>query len=176
MRIIALSGSPAALPSLSHLMRARQLAALICPADNPGSETAPLESWAEREGLPCWKIEQHSIEQELSELIRETTPDLLLVYGFPHQLPRHLLQCVKYGAWNVHFSLQPGHKGTITIHQLAGEQVLHQRNVSLMTNDEAGSPFQQLSLISVALLDTSIRSVQRDKSDAKAWSWLTGEC
>jgi methionyl-tRNA formyltransferase len=165
MRIIVLSGSPAALPSLRHLYRSDVISALICPEDTIASEVVPLQDWAADKEVPCWQINQQALEADLSELIRETNPDLFLVFGFPYTLPSSLLQPVKHGAWNVHFSLLQTNKGTITIHQLAeekGEQVILRHNLHLLNNEEAGSPLHQLSLLSVALLHTSLCQLQEE--------------
>jgi len=163
MRIIVLSGNPVALPSLQHLYRGDYISALICPEDTIASEVAPLQNWAIDNELPCWQVNQQSLESELSELINETTPDMVLIFGFPYTIPLQLLERLKYGAWNVHFSLQHANKGTITIHQLAdgiGEQVLQQQNFNLLNTEEAGTPLYQLSLLSVALLHTSFSGIK----------------
>ena len=163
LRIIALSGHAAALPSLNHLLKDNHLAALICPSSASEPGVTSLENWAADRGLPCWQVEPGAIENDLAELIRETTPDLLIVYGFPYHLPLHLLQQVKHGAWNVNITIRPSDQGSIIIHQLAkgiaGDQVLHQCHVSLLPPGEAGSGIEQLSRLSMALLQSSIRDM-----------------
>jgi len=164
MKIIVLSGSPSALPTLNYLFDFDHLSALICPANSVGTDIAPLEEWAAHKGVPCWQIEQRTIQKELSELIEETTPDLILLYGFPYTIPPQILKNVKHGGWNVHFSIQSLQKVSITIHQLVeglGGQVLHQCEMSLLPTEEAGSPMVQLSRLSVALLKSSLRNIQR---------------
>ena len=163
MRIIALSGSPASLPALQLLHREGLLSAIICPLPAVGIETEPIEAWAKGQGIPCWQTDSQSLDIELSELIRETTIDLLLVYGFPCKVSNHLLQQVKYGGWNVHFSLHPQNKGSITIHQLADHagqnKVLQQCDVNLLPIENAGTPIRQLSLLSVGLLQAALNQV-----------------
>jgi methionyl-tRNA formyltransferase len=170
MKVIALSGSKAAIPTLDHLLKTNHLSALICPSETTEWQIAPLQDWAANNGLPCWQAQQITIEKELSELIRETKPDLILVYGFPYALPQSLLQPLKYGAWNIHFSLHPDNKGSITIHQLVDskskEQILQQCNVSLLPAHEAGGYIDQMSLISVALLEASIETLRKNTKHA----------
>jgi hypothetical protein len=163
MRIIALSGSPASIPALNHLFTTDMLAALICPSSDVSSEVAPLEAWAAGKDLPCWRVEQAGLEKELTELIAETSPDLLLVYGFPYAIPAHLPELVPYGAWNVHFSLQPDQQGSVTIHQLSaagdGAPLIQQNGLSLLPADFGGSPINQLSLVSVIMIQAALRNL-----------------
>ncbi|MDB5251022.1 MAG: hypothetical protein JWP27_191 [Flaviaesturariibacter sp.] len=163
MRIIALSGSPAAIPALNHLFMSDMLAALICPAADVSSEVAPLEVWAAGKGVPCWRVEQAGLETELTELIAETSPDLLLVYGFPYAVPAHLPESFVYGAWNVQFTLQPDHQGSVTIHQLAGSgadaPILQQSGLALLSSDYGGTPINQLSLVSVVMIQAALRTL-----------------
>jgi methionyl-tRNA formyltransferase len=159
MRIIVLSGSPLALPALEHLFSYKYLSALICPEESIATEVAPLQNWASRKEVPCWQANQQTLEKDVTELIRETNPDLILVFGFPYSLPHQLLQDVKFGGWNVHFSLQQQNKGTITIHQLVqdkSEQVLQQLSLFLLPESQYGTALHQLSHLSVTLLNASL--------------------
>jgi methionyl-tRNA formyltransferase len=92
MKIIALSGSYSALPTLNHLLQNEHLSALICPEHTNTNDVAQLEAWAEMHGLPCWQVTQESIGNELEELIREIKPDMITAYGFPFKVPDNLLQ------------------------------------------------------------------------------------
>ena len=162
MRIIVLSGSPLALPVLNHLYHLKYLSALICPEDMIATEVAPLLNWAGYKGVPSWQTGSQNLEAEMEELIRETKPDMVIVFGFPYAISTHLLEKLTYGGWNIHFSLQQENKGTITIHQLVrglGQQVLQQQNISLLPEPEAGTALQQLSLLSVALLHGALFSI-----------------
>jgi methionyl-tRNA formyltransferase len=164
MRIIALSSSPSSLPCLNYLLKSDFLTALICPTQSNGLDVVPLENWASENGLPCWQTEQDALEKDLAELIHETAPDLILVYAFPYKLPLHLMQQINHGAWNVHFSLQPTNRGTVIIHKLseglADEKILQQCTVSLLPS-EIGSPIDQLSHISVALLQDALMNIDQ---------------
>lgn len=170
MRIIALSGSPLALPTLDYLFNHNYLSALICPEDIVAAEVAPLQNWTAQKGVPCWQANQQTVEKELDELIRETKPDLIVVFGFPYTLPAHVLQDVVYGGWNIHFSLQQENKGVITIHQLVpekGQQVLHQQSLSLLPEQDSGTALHQLSLLSVALLQASLEKIEAKNKNLK---------
>lgn len=159
MKIIALCGSPYALPTLRHFIKSGDLSALICPIDSIADDSAPLEEWAAENELPCWHVQMSSLENDLRELVQETAPDLVMVYGFPYALPFDVLKDIPYGCWNIHFSLQPNNYGGITIHQLMedkGSQVLHQCNLSLLPEQQYGTSLHQLSLLSVELLQAAL--------------------
>lgn len=161
MNIIVLSGSPLCLPLLRKLLVSGFLSALICPQENVASDCTPLHEWAVRNSVPCWDVTRQTQETELTELISETKPDLILVFGFPYSIPPSLLKDVKHGGWNVHFSLQPENQGTITIHQLkeGGEKIVSQEKMTLVVNEETASPLYQLSLVSVTLLYRSLAGI-----------------
>jgi len=162
MRIIVLSGSPLALPVLNDLHQQKHLSALICPEDMIATEVAPLQEWAMNKEVPCWQTHPQNLEEELDELIRETKPKLVLVFGFPYTILPELLKPVLYGGWNIHFSLHPQNRGTITIHQLVkglGQQVLQQQNLALSSLAEAGTALQQLSVLSTALLHEALANI-----------------
>ncbi|RYZ25855.1 MAG: hypothetical protein EOO10_17160 [Chitinophagaceae bacterium] len=162
MRIIVLSGSPLALPVLNHLHQQKQLSALICPEDMIATEVAPLQDWAMNKEVPCWQTGHANLDAELDELIRETKPKLVIVFGFPYTISPKLLQPVLFGGWNIHFSLHQENRGTITIHQLVrgrGEQVLQQHNLALSSEAEAGTALQQLSFLSTALLHEALANI-----------------
>lgn len=92
MKIIALSASQSALPTLTHLLGDQHLSALICPSNTNVEDVIILEEWAAAHGLPCWQVSEATIAKELEELIREISPDMILTYGFPLKVPDNLLQ------------------------------------------------------------------------------------
>jgi methionyl-tRNA formyltransferase len=160
MRIIVFCGSTIALPSLYQLWEKNNLSALIYAQVGEPEWWLPLESWAADCGLPCWPVEEHSLENELSELIHEIRPELLLTYDFPYTLPGYLTQQVRWGAWNVQLALQAEDQGYVTIQRLDkanGEPGL-QQVVRLLPAEESGSALHQLNLLSLNLLQAFIRA------------------
>jgi methionyl-tRNA formyltransferase len=163
MRIIVFCGSTIALPSLNQLWEKDNLSALIYAQAGEPEWWLPLESWATECGLPCWPVEENSLENELSELVHEIRPELLLTYDFPYILPGYLTQQVKWGAWNVQMTLQAEDQGRVTIQRLNkanGEPELQQL-VRLLPAAESGSALHQLNLLSLNLLQTSIRAATK---------------
>ncbi|RZK07595.1 MAG: hypothetical protein EOO43_21535, partial [Flavobacterium sp.] len=137
MRIIALTGCAASLPSLKYLYSKKFLTAMICPEHIVGSDTIAVENWALFNEIPCWQVPAIQVEKELNELIAEIKPDLIIVYGFPQSINNSWLRNVKYGGWNIHFSLHQNNEASITIHQLAeGEaygNIINQFRLALLS-------------------------------------------
>lgn len=160
MRIIVLCGSTTALPGLNHLSRKNYLSALIYSQAGAPQWWLPLETWAAGNGLPCWQVGQDSLEDELSELVREINPDLVIAYNFPYTFPDHLAQPLKLGAWHIQLDLQEGDQGRVTIRQLGttGEATVLQQEILLLPAGKSGSAIEQLNLLSLVLLQTAIRS------------------
>lgn len=163
MNIIVLSGSPLSLPSLQHLSNINMLSVLLCPEESLATEITPLQQWAAGKEVPFWQVNQQGLEQDIVELCKETTPDLLLVFGFPYTLPVTLANTLKHGCWNVHFSLYPNDQGSITIHQLEEGnegQVIEQQNLTHDPDDQMSNPLERLSHLSVALLSRALAVLQ----------------
>ncbi|RYY98296.1 MAG: hypothetical protein EOO11_08480 [Chitinophagaceae bacterium] len=164
MKIILLSATEAAMPSMDWLLRNGCLLTLLCPGGDEHPGTPLLEAWADAQGLPCWQVSSASVERELTELVRETAPDLVLLYGFPYRIAPALFDACACPAWNMHFGLEPldeagRMKGTITLHEWkgAGEKVLQQHRI-LLGRSEA-DPIARLSDLSVSLLAQALQGV-----------------
>lgn len=161
MRIIALSGCPAALPSLKYFYTKHHLSALLCPAELTGIESKVLEKWAHYCEIPCWQVTQQQVDSDLKELIDEVSPDLVITYGFPHSINGELLKNVNKGGWNVHYGLHSNQSASITIHQLAKGsqygQVINHCTLGLLPTANGQSAIEQLSVVAVTLLRDSLR-------------------
>jgi hypothetical protein len=96
----------------------------------------------------------------LLELIQEIRPELILTYDFPYILPGYLVEQVKWGAWNVQLVLQDEGQGHVTIQRLdkASEEPEFRQMVRLLPAEESGSALHQLNLLSLNILQTSIRA------------------
>ncbi|HEX2533066.1 MAG TPA: hypothetical protein VHK69_04995 [Chitinophagaceae bacterium] len=165
MKTIVLSGCPLALPSLQYLSETGRLTALICPAASCADDKAPLEQWAGETGVPCWSIGEGELEKDLTELISETQPGLVLVFGFPYSLPAAFLETARPRCWNMHFSLQPERVGTVTLYALAqGREARHlqEESITITSDPAAASPLNQLSLQAVSLLKTGLSQVRAE--------------
>ncbi|RYY89792.1 MAG: hypothetical protein EOO15_05185 [Chitinophagaceae bacterium] len=166
MRIVFLSGCAAALPSLQLLHQTGHTLTLLCPAVAEGrsahSERTQLEAWAHTEQLPCWQVGAGELDQDLSELIRETSPDLVLAFGFSATINPMLLEPLRHGGWNVHFSLRPApgngeFEGCIFLHDWRGDHcsdLLLQRRCGIPIDHE--KPMDELAREAALLLEDAL--------------------
>ena len=124
----AFLGTPAvAVPALRALAEAMQVEAVFCNADKPtgrGRQLAapPVKEAALDLGLPVqqplrWK------DAETRALWESLRIDLAIVVAYGHILPAWMLDSLKLGAWNLHFSLLPRWRGAAPVNHaiLAGD-------------------------------------------------------
>lgn len=112
--------------------------------------------------MPCWQVEHDEWNMQLSELIRETAPDLVLAFGFPATINPMLLEPVRHGGWNVHFSLLPAPlpgalEGCVYLHSWPGNQgsnmPIQRRSGIPIDSDQ---PFAQLGKEAAILLNEAL--------------------
>ena len=133
---IAFLGTPAvAVPALRALAKARAVDAVFCNPDKPVGrgrhvEAPPVKAAAMDLALPVhqparWK------DAETRALWEGLRIDLAVVVAYGHILPPWMLDSLKLGAWNLHFSLLPKWRGAAPVNHaiLAGDV---ETGVSLM--------------------------------------------
>jgi hypothetical protein len=176
MNLICLSGCVAALPTLEFLYQKGHRLTLLCPTEPAGKAgcegVSVLEQWSARKDIPCWRVGQNELEKDLRELIRETATDLVMLFGFPYTLNPMYLEQVRFGGWNVHFSLRPtmltdeSIEGCIVLHEWRckslGEQVLQQHCVTIPPTEE---PIETLSRIAAFLVEQAFIEMSSLQSD-----------
>ena len=80
----------------------------------------PVKSVALEMGIPVYQPE--SIKNgELSELLFETQPDMIVVVAYGKILPKEILDYPKYGCVNIHASLLPKLRGAAPINRAVME-------------------------------------------------------
>lgn len=125
---VAFLGTPlVAVPVLRALAEEAAVEAVFCNADRPAGRgrqlTAPPVKEAALElGLPVhqplrWK------DPETRALWESLQIDLAVVVAYGHILPGWMLDSLKLGAWNLHFSLLPRWRGAAPVNHaiLAGD-------------------------------------------------------
>ena len=117
---VAFLGTPAvAVPVLRALTEAVQVGAVFCNADKPSGRgralaAPPVKEAALELGLSVhqplkWK------DAETRELWESLRIDLAIVVAYGHILPPWMLDSLKLGAWNLHFSLLPRWRGAAPV-------------------------------------------------------------
>lgn len=117
---VAFLGTPAvAVPALGALAKACQVDAVFCNPDRPAGrgrhvEVPPVKVAALALGLPVhqpsrWKA------AETRALWESLGIDLAVVVAYGHLLPAWMLDSLRLGAWNLHFSLLPKWRGAAPV-------------------------------------------------------------
>ncbi len=133
---LAFLGTPAvAVPVLRALTAAAPVDAVFCNPDRPAGrgrhlEAPPVKAAALALGLPVHQPERWRTE-ETRELWDSLGIDLAVVVAYGHILPAWMLDSLRLGAWNLHFSLLPRWRGAAPVSHaiLAGDA---ETGVSLM--------------------------------------------
>jgi methionyl-tRNA formyltransferase len=133
---VAFLGTPAvAVPALRALAKACPVDAVFCNPDKPAGrgrhlEAPPVKAAALELGLALhqparWK------DADTRALWESLRVDLAIVVAYGHILPPWMLDSLKLGAWNLHFSLLPMWRGAAPVNHaiLAGDA---ETGVSLM--------------------------------------------
>jgi methionyl-tRNA formyltransferase len=111
-------------------------------------------------------------------MLKPLRPDLILTTVFPHRLPQELIDLPRLGAINIHPSLLPKYRGTmtpnwtllngerqagITVHRMSAEfdtgPILAQAAVEVRDDDDLSSYMQRLFAQTPAVLFTAFAKV-----------------
>ena len=176
MNIVFLGTPACALPSLDALVGAGHVVPLVVTRpDRPAGRSAapqapPVKRWAVERGTAVLQPRSPRSPELLARL-QSLEPDLLVVVAYGRILPGPLLELLRHGAINVHFSLLPRYRGaapvqwalargeattgvtTMQIRERLDEgEILLQQEVSIEPREHAPRLQQRLSDIGAALL------------------------
>lgn len=113
---VAFLGTPeVAVPALRALAAATQVEAVFCNPDRPAGRgrvltAPPVKAAALELGLAVHQPERWKLP-ETRALWESLRIDLALVVAYGHILPSWMLDSLRLGAWNLHFSLLPRWRG-----------------------------------------------------------------
>lgn len=120
MRVIFLGTPEFAVPSLEALIESgRDVIAVFTQPDRPkgrGNQLAesPVKRAAARLGVTVHQPERLR-RSAAFDLLKELSPDLMVVVGYGQILPQQIIDLPKYGILNVHASLLPKYRGAAPI-------------------------------------------------------------
>ena len=120
MRILFMGTPDFSVPALKALVEAgHEVAAVFTQPDKPkgrGKEVqmTPVKLQALEYGIPVYQPAKVR-EPETIELIRELSPEAIVVIAFGQILPKAILEIPKYGCVNIHASLLPKYRGAAPI-------------------------------------------------------------
>ena len=152
MRVLFMGSPQFALPILGALSQNHEVAAVFTQPDRKtgrGRKMQPpaVKVFATSHGLPVYQ--PRSLKEESAhELVRQISPDLIVVAAYGKILPEEILSIPPLGCINVHASLLPRWRGSAPIQAaiLAGDL---ETGVSIMQMDsglDTGPVYQQVTL------------------------------
>jgi methionyl-tRNA formyltransferase len=185
MRILFIGTSQFAVPTLKALLASEhhQVIGVVTQPDRPSGRGrqlryAPIKQVALEAGLPIYQPEKVRSE-DFVELVREMSPDVIVVAAFGQIIPKSILDVPKYGNVNVHASLLPKYRGAAPVHHALfnGETrtgvttmlmdpgldtgpVLLQRDVNIDPEDDEGILEARLAEIGAELLLETLEGLE----------------
>lgn len=137
----------------------------------------PVKEEALRQGLSVFQPEKVRSE-EFFQVLKELSPDLIVVAAFGQIIPRKILELPPYGCINIHASLLPKYRGSAPIQRavIDGEtesgvtimkmdqgldtgDMIAKVTVPLAEDETSGSLFEKLSEAGAKLLIETIPSI-----------------
>lgn len=144
MRIVFMGTPDFAACSLKRLMEENHdIVGVFCQPDKPKNRGHKMAACAVKElvldKIPIYQPEKLRDSTAL-EILRELSPDLIVVVAYGRILPDDILVLPKYGCINVHGSLLPKYRGSAPIQRavINGDAVTGVSTMYLATEMDAG--------------------------------------
>lgn len=187
---IVFMGTPAfAVPSLQALIDSEEVVAVFTQPDKPKGRgykltPSPVKQLAVTHNIPIFQpqsLKKGEEAGEMLEILRNLSPDLIVVVAYGKILPTSILEAPKHFCINVHASLLPKlrgaapiqwavvngeHESGVTTMQMAdgidmGDMLL--KNSTLIGEEETASELHdRLSILGAELLLDTIKAVKAD--------------
>ncbi len=145
----------------------------------------PVKEFAITENIPVFQ--PTSLKNgELEELLKELSPELIVVVAYGKILPKYVLDFPKFGCINLHGSLLPKYRGSAPIQRavLNGDEVsgvttmlmdegldtgaiLLSREAPILQEDTSESMFDKLSFLGADLLLETVNKVSKGEISPK---------
>lgn len=181
------------IPVLEYLYTNENLMGVVTQPDKPRGRglslsPSPVKVWALEKGLKVFEPQKLKDLTFLS-ILKELSPDLIVVFAYGKILPREILEIPKEGCWNIHLSLLPKYRGASPVQWtlLAGEKetgvtimlmdegmdtgpILLQKRLSIEVEDNTQTLLQKLSKLSVLALKETLKYWKEGKLKPKPQS------
>ena len=124
MKIVFMGTPDFAVPCLRTLAESsHEVAAVFTQPDKPKGRgykliPTPVKAAAEEYGIPVYQplsLRKGDDAEESMRILREISPDLIVVTAYGQILPKEILELPKYGCINIHASLLPKYRGAAPI-------------------------------------------------------------
>lgn len=183
MRIVFMGTPDFAAESLKKLIDEKyDIAAVFTQPDKPSGRgmkltPSPVKELALQNGIPVYQPTKLR-DGSATELIKQLSPDILVVVAYGRILPDDMLAVPKYGAINVHASLLPKYRGAapiqwavlngdkitgVTTMYLASEMdtgdIIYTAETEIGEFETSGELFDRLMVMGAELLDKTLRDI-----------------
>ncbi len=184
MRIVFMGTPDFSVPALEALVEAgHQVAAVVTQPDKPkgrGKEVqmTPVKLKALEYGIPVYQPVKVR-DPEFIGILKELSPEVIVVIAFGQILPRAILELPVYGCVNIHASLLPKYRGAAPIQWavIDGEKetgvttmmmdmgldtgdMLEKAVVPIEENETGGSLHDKLSLAGGSLILSTLKKLE----------------
>ena len=188
MRIVFMGTPDFAAESLKKLIDEKyDIAAVFTQPDKPSGRgmkltPSPVKELALQNGIPVYQPTKLR-DGSATELIKQLSPDILVVVAYGRILPDDMLAVPKYGAINVHASLLPKYRGAapiqwavlngdkitgVTTMYLASEMdtgdIIYTAETEIGEFETSGELFDRLMVMGAELLDKTLRDIDSGRA------------
>lgn len=144
----------------------------------------PVKQWAEERGISVYQPASVR-NRAFRERLEAEQPDALIVVAFGRILGKRTLDCTRFGAINVHYSLLPRYRGAAPVQwtlakgdaqagvttmrmtpPLDAGPILLQRAIDVEPGEHAPSLSRRLAVLGGGLLVETLRELNADSIDA----------
>jgi len=183
MRIVFIGTGEIGVPTLRALLNSEhEVLAVVTQPDKPIGreqriEPPPIKKAIAKTSIPILQPARIK-DQQATEQIRSLTPDVIVVVAYGQILPRDVLEIPRFACLNLHASLLPRWRGAAPIQaaiaagdcetgiavmymdeELDTGDILLQRSVEILPNDNGGSLHDRLAQVAPDALLESLRLV-----------------
>jgi methionyl-tRNA formyltransferase len=185
MRVLFMGTASFAVPTLRALLASgHEVVGVVTRPDRPAGRgrqvrISPVKQVALEAGIPIHQPEKVRSDDFIS-LVREMSPDAIVVAAFGQIIPKAILDVPKFGNVNVHASLLPNYRGAAPVHHalFAGETrtgvttmlmdpgldtgpILLRREVEILPEDNEGALEARLAEIGAELLLETLEGIEK---------------
>lgn len=168
MNIVFMGTPDFAVPCLERIITdGHKVSAVFTRADKPVGRKKimtppPVKVAALEKNIKVYQPEKIRGNEEVYEILKEISPDVLVVVAYGRILPPEILNIPKYGSVNVHGSLLPRHRGASPIQWsiVCGDK---KTGVTTMLMDEGLDTGDMLIAREIEIADTETFETLHDK-------------
>lgn len=188
MRIVFMGTPDFSVGALNALIEAgHEIAAVVTQPDKPKGrnmelQCPPVKEAALKHHLKIYQPERVKKNEEFYRILKEISPDVMVVVAFGQILPKEILTLPRYGCINIHASLLPKYRGAAPIQWavINGEEktgvttmqmdegldtgdILETTEIILDKKETGGSLFDKLAKAGAELIVQTLTDLEQGK-------------